>query len=214
MLRLKEVLNEVGKSQKWLSDQLGISKNAVNGLVNESSKPSLKRLYEIANILDVSIYDLLEPNKEVTATSNDNALHDEIRALQTKISTLENKIDRQTKILLQLGYAEYNELGEVNQSQQEHTSTTETPIAIHSDNFTKLSDVRNVLGTYIPAIERYAALKLNRNDLTDYDLQKLMPFTKNEISSIFISDLLRNNKIDENDNWTTIIDKIISNINQ
>lgn len=59
-LRINEVLEENGKSIKWLSDALGITYANTNNIVNNKAKPSLDRLDEIANILEVPIADLIE----------------------------------------------------------------------------------------------------------------------------------------------------------
>ena len=160
MLRLKEVLGEKGKSQVWLSEQLGITKSGMSNLVTGRSKPSMQRVYEIAEILDVSIYELLEPNKEPltelnntdgnnksdteqksnevieTLTNENKSLQAQIKSLESELNelranrpnsnrnalelrflSLEKKIDKQTKILLQLGY---NEPEAANQSQPDY----------------------------------------------------------------------------------------------
>lgn len=57
--RIVDVLNEQGRSQKWLAQKLGISANALNNLCLQRSQPSLARLFEIAGLLDVSPCDLI-----------------------------------------------------------------------------------------------------------------------------------------------------------
>lgn len=59
MNRIKEVLKEKGVKQVWLAEQLGKSFNTVNGYVQNRAQPSLETLYEIAEILDVNVQDLL-----------------------------------------------------------------------------------------------------------------------------------------------------------
>ena len=76
-LRLDEVLSSQGRSQTWLADQLGISKNAVNGLVNHRSYPSLKRLHEIAGILGVDVAALLAQTNYVPPTIEDGTATDQ-----------------------------------------------------------------------------------------------------------------------------------------
>jgi putative transcriptional regulator len=51
--RIAEVLEEQGRSQKWLAQKLSISTNALNNLCQQRSQPSLPRLFEIAEILSV-----------------------------------------------------------------------------------------------------------------------------------------------------------------
>ena len=59
MNRIKEVLEEKGIKQKWLAEQLGKSYNMVNGYVQNRQQPRLEILYQIAEILDVPVKDLL-----------------------------------------------------------------------------------------------------------------------------------------------------------
>lgn len=59
MNRIKEVLEEKGIKQKWLSEQLGKSYNMVNGYVQNRQQPRLEILYKIARILDVEVKELL-----------------------------------------------------------------------------------------------------------------------------------------------------------
>ena len=65
MNRIKEVLDERGIKQTWLSDQLGKSYNMVNAYVQNRQQPRLEVLYEIANILKIDIKELLKTNEEV-----------------------------------------------------------------------------------------------------------------------------------------------------
>ncbi len=59
MNRIKEVLEEKGIKQIWLSEQLGKSYNMVNSYVQNRRQPSLEDLYRIAKILEVNAKDLL-----------------------------------------------------------------------------------------------------------------------------------------------------------
>ena len=59
MNRIKEVLTEQGVKQTWLAEQLGKSYNMVNSYCQNRRQPSLKMLYEIAEILAVDIKDLI-----------------------------------------------------------------------------------------------------------------------------------------------------------
>lgn len=63
MNRIKEVLQEKGIKQVWLSEKLEKSLNMVNEYCNNKRQPSLEDLYRIAEILDVQPKDLLK-NKE------------------------------------------------------------------------------------------------------------------------------------------------------
>ncbi|MEM6320631.1 MAG: helix-turn-helix transcriptional regulator [Bacteroidota bacterium] len=68
--RIKEVLKNQGRSQSWLADQLEVSKNAVNSLCSNRSQPSLKKLNEIADILQVDVCDLLHRNSVESQLTN------------------------------------------------------------------------------------------------------------------------------------------------
>ena len=70
-LRLIEVLDEQGRSQTWLADQLGISRNAVNALCHNRTQPSLKRLHEIADVLGVDVCALLAKSTYQSAGADD-----------------------------------------------------------------------------------------------------------------------------------------------
>lgn len=64
MNRIKEVLEEKGIKQTWLAEKLEKSYNMVNGYVQNRQQPRLEVLYQIADILDVDVKDLLvEPNE-------------------------------------------------------------------------------------------------------------------------------------------------------
>lgn len=57
--RIKEVLEERGIKQKWLSDNLGKSYAIVNAYVQNRKQPRLEVLYEIAKLLKIDPKDLL-----------------------------------------------------------------------------------------------------------------------------------------------------------
>jgi putative transcriptional regulator len=59
MNRIKEVLEEKGIKQIWLAEQLDKSYNMVNCYVQNRRQPSIKCLYEIAEILNTDAKELL-----------------------------------------------------------------------------------------------------------------------------------------------------------
>jgi transcriptional regulator with XRE-family HTH domain len=63
MNRIKEVLEEKGKTQTWLSEKLGKSYNMVNSYVQNRRQPSIEILYDIAKILKVDPRELLNAKK-------------------------------------------------------------------------------------------------------------------------------------------------------
>jgi transcriptional regulator with XRE-family HTH domain len=60
---IKEVLEDQGRSQRWLADKLGKSYNMVNAYVQNRQQPRIEILYEIADLLAVDVKDLLVSNK-------------------------------------------------------------------------------------------------------------------------------------------------------
>lgn len=63
MNRIKEVLEEKGIKQVWLSEQLGKSYNMVNAYVQNRRQPSLEILNQIADILTIDVKELIVSNK-------------------------------------------------------------------------------------------------------------------------------------------------------
>ena len=57
--RLKVVLAEKKKSNKWLAEQLGKDQAAISKWCTNSSQPPLEMLIEISKCLDVPIQDLV-----------------------------------------------------------------------------------------------------------------------------------------------------------
>lgn len=64
MNRIKEVIEEKGITQTWLSEKLGKSYNMVNSYVQNRRQPSIEILFDIAKILKVDPKDLLLTNKK------------------------------------------------------------------------------------------------------------------------------------------------------
>lgn len=60
---IKEVLEEQGRSQKWLAKQISKSYNMVNAYAQNRQQPRLETLNKIAKILDVDVKDLIVSNK-------------------------------------------------------------------------------------------------------------------------------------------------------
>lgn len=65
MNRIKEVLEQKGIKQIWLSEQLGKSYNMVNSYVQNRRQPSIEDLYKIAEILSVDVTELLKNKTNV-----------------------------------------------------------------------------------------------------------------------------------------------------
>lgn len=64
--RLKVVLVERKRTNKWLSEQLGVSPSTVSKWCTNSSQPDLGCLLRIADILEVDINELIVRKKHTT----------------------------------------------------------------------------------------------------------------------------------------------------
>ena len=62
--RIKAVLADKQKTSKWLAEQLGKSETTVSRWASNKIQPSLKQLFEIANVLDIDVKELIKANKE------------------------------------------------------------------------------------------------------------------------------------------------------
>lgn len=62
MNKIKEVLEARGISQTELADRLGKSFNMVNLYATNKIQPPIPILYQIADILNIDVRDLLVPN--------------------------------------------------------------------------------------------------------------------------------------------------------
>jgi len=61
--RLKAVLADKQRTNKWLANQLNKSETTVSRWVTNDIQPSIETLLEIAKLLDVDIKDLLNSTK-------------------------------------------------------------------------------------------------------------------------------------------------------
>jgi putative transcriptional regulator len=57
--RVKEVLQEKGRSQYWLRNETGITDASISAYVNGRSEPSLNNLFRMAEALGVNPKDLI-----------------------------------------------------------------------------------------------------------------------------------------------------------
>ena len=61
--RIKAVLAETGRTNKWLAEQLGKDPVTVSKWCTNSSQPDLQTLTRISELLDINIRELLVSNK-------------------------------------------------------------------------------------------------------------------------------------------------------
>ena len=64
MNRIKVVLAEKQRTNRWLAEQMGKSENTVSRWCSNKPQPSIVQLQEIANLLDVDVRVLLKSQKE------------------------------------------------------------------------------------------------------------------------------------------------------
>lgn len=63
--RIGEVLKKQGRSQKWLSEQIGRARVSVNYMCSNKTQPSLKLLFEIADVLNVTPCQLIGDGSDI-----------------------------------------------------------------------------------------------------------------------------------------------------
>lgn len=61
--RIRVVLAELNKKNKWLANQLGKNQATISQWCNNARQPSVETLYDIAEVLDVNVRNLLVPSK-------------------------------------------------------------------------------------------------------------------------------------------------------
>lgn len=70
MNRLKVVLVQKKRTNRWLADQLGKDEATVSKWCTNNSQPGLDTLYQIAKCLSVEVQDILLPVDEVVSDMN------------------------------------------------------------------------------------------------------------------------------------------------
>ena len=63
MNRIKVVLAEKQRTNRWVAKQTGKSENTISRWCSNKSQPSIAQLQEIANLLDVDVRVLIRPTK-------------------------------------------------------------------------------------------------------------------------------------------------------
>lgn len=64
MNRIKAVLAEKQRTNRWLAEQMSKSENTISRWCSNKSQPSIAQLQEIAKWLDVDVRTLITPTKE------------------------------------------------------------------------------------------------------------------------------------------------------
>jgi transcriptional regulator with XRE-family HTH domain len=65
MNRLKVVLAEKKRTNRWLAEQLGKDQATISKWCTNTSQPGLETLFQIANLLEVEVQELLQPVNKV-----------------------------------------------------------------------------------------------------------------------------------------------------
>ena len=60
--RLKVVLVEKGKTNRWLAEQLGKTEHTISRWCQNKTQPSIAQLNQIANVLNVDVRTLMTSN--------------------------------------------------------------------------------------------------------------------------------------------------------
>ena len=63
MNRIKVVLAEKRRTNRWLAEHMGKSENTISRWCSNKSRPSIAQLQEIAKWLDVDVRTLITPTK-------------------------------------------------------------------------------------------------------------------------------------------------------
>ncbi len=61
--RLRVVLAEKNRTNKWLAEKIGFNPSTVSRWVNNKQQPTLATFREIATVLNVDVKDLIESSK-------------------------------------------------------------------------------------------------------------------------------------------------------
>ena len=62
--RIRVVLAEKDRTNKWLAEQLEVTPGTISKWCGNKMQPSIETLAELAKVLDVDIRELLNPTKE------------------------------------------------------------------------------------------------------------------------------------------------------
>ena len=64
MNRIRIILAEQNRTNKWLAEKIGITATTVSRWAQNKNQPTLNKLVEVAKLLNVDVKDLLEPTLE------------------------------------------------------------------------------------------------------------------------------------------------------
>lgn len=70
--RLKVVLAEQGKTNKWLAEQLEKNETTISRWCTNEVQPSIETLVSISELLQIDVLDLINSTKKTTNNGNRN----------------------------------------------------------------------------------------------------------------------------------------------
>jgi transcriptional regulator with XRE-family HTH domain len=62
--RIKAVLAEKGKTNNWLSEEIGLNTNTISKWCRNDMQPRIENLFQVAKVLDVDVRELLVSTKK------------------------------------------------------------------------------------------------------------------------------------------------------
>lgn len=65
MNKIQKVLKSQGRTQIWLANQLDVTKSTMSGWCTNTTQPPVEKLYKVAELLGVDVYDLLVSVKKL-----------------------------------------------------------------------------------------------------------------------------------------------------
>lgn len=78
MNRLKVVLAEKKRTNRWLAEQLGKDQATISKWCTNTSQPGLETLYQIAKLLGVEVQELLQPVEKVLGKASLKTLNEKV----------------------------------------------------------------------------------------------------------------------------------------
>jgi transcriptional regulator with XRE-family HTH domain len=71
ILRLKDMMHELGWSREKLAEEAGVSVTTISNINSELHLPSIETLVRIAEVMDVDVRDLFRPTRPSTVSQKD-----------------------------------------------------------------------------------------------------------------------------------------------
>lgn len=92
--RIRKIRSNKDFSQAGMADQLGVTPGAYAKIERGETDPSVTRLFQIAEILEVPIYDLLEDDPGIKKIKNESMLELQIFKLLSEMEVLKKELKK------------------------------------------------------------------------------------------------------------------------